>query len=354
MLLVVPDRTRPLALGAVLDAVGNALLAAGIDPGQVTIAIASGSHASTEADAAPERLGTWARGVRILAHRPEDATASVGRTPAGTDVRVHPALLAPGKVLALGGIAFHYFAGFGGGPKLLFPGLGARASIADNHRRSLGSWPPGGLASGIEPGRLEGNPLAEDLAAVALLLPAATHLSLWEGETQTAVWRERSGFVAACERYARGRTVGVARAFDLVVASAGGHPRDLDVVQAHKALFHAALYARDGATLVLFAECVEGIGSRPLRGWLSVTDRGELEARARAAYDLNAQTAISLAAIAARCRVVWVGSGAPPELDALGIVRATDPLAALRAALERSTGPAALLPVATAVVPARA
>jgi nickel-dependent lactate racemase len=323
----------------------------GIGAGDVTLAIASGTHAAAPGDAARERIGAWARGARLLAFRPEEATAFAGRTPAGTEVHVHPALLEADTVLAVGATAFHYFAGFGGGPKLLFPGLGARASIAANHRRALGPWPPGGLAAGVEPGRLAGNPVAEDLAAVAELLPRATQWTLWEGGAAGAVWSGRDGFAAVTERYARGRRVGPARAFDTVIASAGGHPRDLDLVQAHKALFHAALHARDGAALVLLAECEEGVGSAPLEAWLAVGDRAEREARARAASDLNAQTAISLAAISARCRVTWVGRGAPAALESLGITRTDDPVAAIRAALDGPPGAAACLPVAAATVP---
>ena len=350
-----PDRTRPLALAPVLDATGAALAEVGITPGDVTLAIASGSHAVAPGDAAPERLGAWAAGTRLLAHRDEEATARVGLTPAGTAVSVHPALLEADVVLAVGATAFHYFAGFGGGTKLLFPGLGARDSIAQNHRRSLGPWPPGGLAPGIEPGRLEGNPLAEDLADVAALLPAATHLTPWDGQPAGVAWRERAEFVALTGRYAEGRRVGARRAYAAVIASAGGHPRDVDVVQAHKALFHAALYARDGAVIVLLADCEEGVGSKPLAGWLAIEDRAERETRARADYDLNAQTAISLAAIAARCRVTWVGSGTPTTIDRLGITRVAavhgDAIDAVRAAVDGASGTAAVLPVATAIVP---
>ncbi|MEO6463124.1 MAG: lactate racemase domain-containing protein, partial [Candidatus Eisenbacteria bacterium] len=260
-------------------------------------------------------------------------------------------------VLAVGATAFHYFAGFGGGPKLLFPGLGARDSIAANHRRALGPWPPGGLAPGVAPGRLAGNPVAEDLAAAAALLPAATHLTSI-GPFASVVWRERAEFVALSELFADGRRLGAARTHAVVVASAGGHPRDIDVVQAHKALFHAALYAADGAHIVLAADCPEGSGSAAFERWLAVPDPARREEQARAAYDLNAQTAISLAAIAARCRVTWVGDGAPPVLETLGIARVSvrDGAAAVVRALE-AAGPGArgaFLPVATDVVPAAA
>jgi len=350
ILIVVPDRTRAFPLARVLPSLVEALLARGAAPERVTIVLASGTHVAADADLDPSHLGRLPLGVRVVRHDPDGPMARCGVTPAGTPVEVHPALLEADRVLALGGTAFHYFAGFGGGGKMLFPGLGARAAVAANHRRSLAPWPPGGLAEGVEPGRLDGNPVAMDLRDVHALLPPARHLTVWgsDGGFCGERWTEVEAFARLCDRYARGRRVGAPHAAEVVIASCGGHPKDLDVVQAHKALFHAARYARDGAQLVLFAACAEGIGSPTLARWLARPDRAALESEARSAYDLNAQTAISLAAIAARVRVTWVSSRPLPELERWGFEVVTGPAAALAGLL----GPALVLPAAGDVLPA--
>src|SRR5439155_154885 len=94
---------------------------------------------------------------------PEGPWADFGTTPAGTPVRVHPVLAEARAIAAFGSVSFHYFAGFGGGWKLPFPGLGERSSIAGNHRRALAEDPGGGLATGVLPG----GPGVDELRALA-------------------------------------------------------------------------------------------------------------------------------------------------------------------------------------------
>jgi hypothetical protein len=108
---------------------------------------------------------------------------AVGRTPAGTPIRLHPAYVEADWRILLGEISWHYFAGFGGGRKLVFPGLGEPVGIAENHRRAIvlpedAALDPGEV--GIErvrwqercgPGRLVGNPVHEDLEAAVALAP---------------------------------------------------------------------------------------------------------------------------------------------------------------------------------------
>ena len=210
ILIVVPDRTRSYPLPEILPALIERLLARGASAGRITVAVASGTHRPSEHEISGAHLGALPAGTPVLRHDAAAPAAHCGTTPAGTPVDVNPALLEADAVIALGATAFHYFAGFGGGGKMLFPGLGARAAIAVNHRRSLGPWPPGGLAPGVEPGRLAGNPLAEDLAAAHALLPAARHLTLWpvEGGHAGGRWSTPAEFHALCERYAEGRRIG--------------------------------------------------------------------------------------------------------------------------------------------------
>ena len=296
-------------------------------------------------------------GVRVLAHDADGGCTTAGTTPAGTTVRVHPALLEADRVFALGGTGFHYFAGFGGGPKMLFPGVGARSSVAENHARSLGPWPPGGLADGVEPGRLAGNPVADDLAAAAALFPAPRTSPV--GPTPQVPATAPAGASprssrSVCARATAGRRVGARTAMTRRGRRQAGAPRDLDVVQAHKALFHASLYVKDGGRLVFAAACDEGYGSAAMERWLAAPDRAALESDARDHYDLNAQTAISLVAIAARLRVTWIARRPLPALERWGVrvVTPRDAEPALRTeALALRVARVAYLPAATDVLP---
>jgi nickel-dependent lactate racemase len=334
LLVLLPDRTRAFPLREILPPFGEALLEAGASPARVTYAIASGTHVASPDDVAPLE-GLLLPGSRLFTHDCDGPTALVGTTSRGTEVRVHPILLEADIVFALGAVALHYFAGFGGGGKMLFPGFGARAAIAQNHRLSLA--PERGLAAGVEPGRTRDNPVALDLREAHRMLPQAYHLSVdpEDPERGPTVWHDFGEFDALCADYAERCRVGERHAADFVYARAAG-PLGIDVVQAHKSLFHAALFARSGAEIILDAECPEGLGSHALARWLTRPGRERLESDARAHYDLNAQTAISLAAIAERTRVTWVSSRPLPELSPWGIRVSSD----REEVLERKVGAA--------------
>ena len=301
ILVLVPDRTRQFDPALTLLPLLDGLIENGASGEAIRVAIASGSHVATEDDV--RRLGRLPHGVRVLRHDPDGPSALAGTTPGGTEVRVNPALLESDVVCAIGPVAFHYFAGFGGGGKLLFPGLGERRSIAANHRLSLA--PERGLANGVEPGRTRDNPVARDLREAHRLLPQAHHLTLGTrlGTEFACRWSNPLQFDLLCKVWASERIRGEARSADMVLGNA---QPDIDVVQSHKALYHLALYARDGASILLGGACPEGIGSPTLARWLALPDRATLEREARANYDLNAQTAISLAAIAERTEVTWI------------------------------------------------
>ena len=51
---------------------------------------------------------------------------------------------------------------------------------------------------------------------------------------------------------------------DLVIASCGGYPKDINVYQMQKTMDNAACAVRKGGVVILLAECIEGSGSAKL------------------------------------------------------------------------------------------
>lgn len=347
--LVVPDLTRPAPVRETLPVLVEALERRGVSRSRQMILVAAGTHAAPGAD---ELARSWEppAGVEIVVHDARAPGVARGATPAGTPVEVNERYARADWRLTLGGVSLHYLAGFGGGPKMVFPGVASRAGAAANHRRSLGPLPPGGLHAGCGSGVIAGNPVAEDIALATALDPAQATIHVVK---RNGAWRYFDGEIGQDEAraavLARGQ-VGEARAYDVVIASLGGAPRDIDVVQSHKGLAHAARYARPGAVLVLFAATPAGPGSPSFANWLGVSDAAELERLARERYDLNAQTAVSLKSICARHTVIWVGSRTPEWVRMAGAIT-HDPGPALDEALAGVSGRGAVLPFATELVP---
>ncbi len=122
----------------------------------------------------------------------------------------------------------------------------------------------------------------------------------------------RAAHRLACAEYADSHTVKIPEKRGAVVVSAGGAPHDIDLIQAHKALEMASYACAEGGTLVLVAECADGVGRPDFLKWFDAADSRELETRLREGYEVNGQTAWSLLTKAERFDVRLV-SNLPEE-----------------------------------------
>ena len=90
---------------------------------------------------------------------------------------------------------------------------------------------------------------------------------------------------------------------EVVIVSSGGSPYDINLIQAHKALDMAAHACTDGGTIILLAECAEGLGRPDFLKWFESANSSALETRLRTAYEVNGQTAWALLTKTERFRV---------------------------------------------------
>jgi lactate racemase len=93
-----------------------------------------------------------------------------------------------------------------------------------------------------------------------------------------------------------------------VIASCGGSPSDLNMIQAHKTLEMASHACEDGGDIILLAECADGLGRSDFRKWFTATDSVDLSARLRTEYQVNGQTAWALMTKGERFRIHLVSS----------------------------------------------
>ncbi len=99
---------------------------------------------------------------------------------------------------------------------------------------------------------------------------------------------------AACDAYAAAHSIEIAEKRDLVIVSCGGFPHDINMIQAHKALEAASHACTDGGTIILLAECSEGMGRGDFLNWFEAENSGALAEKLCESYQVNGQTAWSL------------------------------------------------------------
>lgn len=314
VLLVVSDATRATASAQVVNLFVRRLIQNGIVPGDISIIFATGIHRPvTEAEKEQLLTRFIFQRVKTLDHDASDPTQviSLGTTARSTPVELNRALREFTHVVLTGGIGFHYFAGFTGGRKSICPGLASAQTIAATHLLAM-DFEHGGRRHGIGPGLLDGNAIHEECDAIAELVRPLFAINCVVDEMGRAVkvyaghWRtaHRKG----CLKYRTEHSVEIDERRDLVIVSAGGSPYDINMIQAHKALDMAAYACREGGTIILLAECAEGLGRADFLKWFSEKNSSALERRLREAYEVNGQTAWALMEKAERFRVMMVSS----------------------------------------------
>jgi nickel-dependent lactate racemase len=335
--LIVPDRTRPLPLDRYLPPLLRALESAGVSPARIAVVPASGIHRPMPVDELREWVGpeVSGSGVRLIPHDADQTGLDLATTASGIPVAAHPACVEAGAVLAIGRLVFHYIAGYGGGRKMLCPGVGARKTILAVHGRCLAEAPGGGRHPRARTGVLDGNPVHRAACEAASEFPPALamHVSL---SRTSALARIDVGdpvqdHARAAEAYGRANTVEVTEPLDAVIVSAGGHPVDRDLVQAHKALDAVAPIVSAGGTIVLVAEGRDGVGNPEVVEGLVLEDPQRIEQRLRDDFRVGVHTALALIEKTRRFEVLAVSHLHPDLLEAAGI----EPVAGLEEAVER-------------------
>jgi nickel-dependent lactate racemase len=232
----------------------------GVRREQVTLLNQLGTHrpntrAELEQMLTQEVVANW----RVLNHEPESHAACVqlGTTRTGTPVLINRIAVEADVRILTGFIEPHFFAGFSGGPKALMPGVAHLETVMSNHGAHHLASPNATF------GVCEGNPLWEELLAIALRVGPSflLNVTLNDRRELTGVF---AGDLQAAHRAGRdfvrsAAMQAVAGSFEVVVTTNSGYPLDLNLYQGIKGLSAAARILVPGGTIILAAECREGV-----------------------------------------------------------------------------------------------
>jgi nickel-dependent lactate racemase len=354
-LIVIPDTTRVARADILLPLVINELISAGLESHQITIIIATGTHRFlTSGEIAGITGNDIAETYRIIQHdsRETDRLRSLCTTARGTEAALNSAVFEHELVITIGSINAHYFAGFGGGRKLLFPGLAGRQGVIYNHLLSV-DFQEGRLAEGVEPCNLAGNPVHLDMMEIVSHRPPDFAINvLLNQEDEIAVLRSghwRISHEAACADYMERHSVLIDEKYDAVIASCGGYPKDIDLIQSHKSVQHACRALKPGGKLLFLAECRDGLGTKGFDMNFPITDPVQYADRLRAGDIKNGQTALAIAQKAREFEIAMLTSLPREFLWEIGF----RPVASFHDGLEwiASSGTTALIPRASITIP---
>jgi lactate racemase len=261
--IVVSDVTRPCPSYKFLPALLDELAA--LPRENISILFALGGHRAHTPEEQARLVGdeVVARGVKLVDLDTAQCVPA-GITSRGTRLEVFKPYLDADLRICTGNIEYHYFAGFSGGAKAVVPGMCSYAAIRDNHSMMLSPTAKAGI--------IEGNPVREDIDEAGGLIGVDYIFNVVLDE-------EKRILHAVAGHYLEAHRAGVAvydarcdlrvpQAADVVVASPGGRPKDINLYQAQKTLDNVSGAVRDGGIVILVARCAEGFGQATFESWM--------------------------------------------------------------------------------------
>ncbi len=134
--ILVDDWTRPTPVADILEILLPYLVRSGLPVEKVTIVIALGTHVSLTPEELATRVGNSAASYRIVQHDAwSDDLVPVPLPEDGRVVKINPEVAQADVKIGMSSILPHPMAGFGGGPKIVIPGVSNFEFIRDHHMR---------------------------------------------------------------------------------------------------------------------------------------------------------------------------------------------------------------------------
>ena len=306
--IITSDITRPCPSYLMLPPLLDELYAAGVDPKDITLVFALGSH-RPHTEAEKQKLAGDRAYREITCVDADPATAvHLGVTGRGTPVDIAEVVAKADRRICLGNIEYHYFAGYSGGAKAIMPGVSTRAAIQSNHRMMVDP-----LACA---GNIATNPLRADIEEAAALCGVDFILNVVLDEHKkiikavagdvTAAHRAGCAFLDTLyEKKIRSRA-------DIVIVSQGGAPKDLNLYQTQKALDNAKHAVKKGGIVILVGACQEGLGEKTFEDWMTRAEKpGDLIQWVREDFKLGGHKAAAIAMVLENADIYLVSKMEP-------------------------------------------
>lgn len=312
--IITSDITRPMPSSKILPVVLEELWLASISPKDVTVVFALGSHRRQTPKEMEALVGkdVYSR-VKCVDGDPQDFV-HLGVTKLGTPVDITRLVAEADRRIGIGNIEYHYFAGYSGGAKAIMPGVSTRAAIQNNHSRMV---LPQAAA-----GRLEDNPVRLDIEEAIQFCPLDFIVNVVLDEHKEIIHAVTGHFIeahrAGCKFLDTLYRKYIDSKADIVIASQGGAPKDLNLYQTQKALDNAKNSVKDGGVIILVGSCKEGMGEAVFEEWMTGADtpRSLIE-RIEQDFQLGGHKAAAIALVLEKADIYLVSEMRPEFVESV-------------------------------------
>jgi len=270
VLFIVNDATRPTPTAKVLDIIYD-----DIKDYNVSFIVATGIHRASTEEELKQIFGKYYEIFKnkIFIHdsKAEKDMVYLGKSKNNTEMYVNRLGVEAHKIVIIGSVEPHYFAGYTGGRKSFLPGIASFKTIEQNHKLAL-SPKAKSLA-------LKGNPVHDDMIDALKTVQKEVFAIMTVLDKNHNIYAATTGdlydsFDAAIDRAKEVFVVKIKEKTDIVV-SAVKFPMDIDLYQSQKAIDNGKLALKKDGILILASTCRDGIGHKTFFDLLSSCDTPE-------------------------------------------------------------------------------
>lgn len=259
--IIISDHTRPVPSKDILPNM-FAELKEGNPDIDITLLVATGFHRPTTKEELINKVGEEIyNSSKIVIHdsRNAESNVQVGILPSGAPCVIDRVAAEADLVVSEGFIEPHFFAGFSGGRKSVLPGISDQVTVLGNHcSRFIDS-------ENSRTGKLDGNPMHEDMLAAAKFAKLAYIVNVVIDEEKKTVAAFAGNYVTAHRKgcdfllsYAKVKP----QYADIVITSNGGAPLDQNIYQCVKSMSAAEATCNPGGVIIECVECADGHGGQ--------------------------------------------------------------------------------------------
>lgn len=308
VVIVTSDITRPMPSREVLPLVIEELELGGIKAEDITVIFALGSHRKHTEEEKRYLAGDSVieKGVRLIDNDMDDCI-NFGVCKNGTPVDIFRPAAEADRLICLGNIEYHYFAGYSGGAKALMPGVSSKKAIQINHSMMI--------SDRATAGKLQDNPIREDIDEVGEHIKIDFILNVVLDDNKKIMKAFAGHYLdahrAGCRYLDKIYSVRIQGEADIVVVSAGGYPKDINMYQAQKALDNARIAVRQGGIIIWCASMTEGFGSESFERWILGKTQDQMFTDISKNFELGGHKAVAIATTMKKARLFVVS-----EMDA--------------------------------------
>ncbi len=332
--VIISDVTRPVPSYKFLPTLLDEINAGGVPDRDIAIVVALGSHRNTTEEERKALAGKAYDRVRCI-DMDRNNCARVGTSSFGHPIDIYRGIVEADFVVCTGNIEYHYFAGYSGGPKAILPGCASHDTIQNNHAMMV--------SPKAESGRLD-SPIREEIDELPSLMKVGFLLDVVLNSKKEIVAVVAGDPIKAhrkgVEFVDRMYSIRIPQA-DIVIVSAGGYPKDINMYQAQKAMDNVKHVVKQGGTMIMLAECDECLGNDVFACWVDeATTIEEQAARMDRKFELGGHKASVIARTATKCEICLVSKIPDEKVRKMFLTPVKTPEEALALAF-RKHGPGA-------------